>query len=274
MSIICHKPEGVDFPKNALEKCFNSNNPDAAGYSYAMGGVIYVKRGFKSFENLFASLLEVEKFSCLITFSNKQIPNENKFLQPFKLDKNHFVGYDGAFLSRKDLNNPLCSQGYNFTNLLKSFDTDLFKKDYFIKLLSAALSKSNSGCAAVINNLGEVFVFNKAHGTELLKCWFSSNPYCNITTINTSNTTNTVSVTGNIKQCGDCAAWYNLNSLIWGGASDPKSYCRDCTNKILVRKNSLLTEKRQREMSNPYKDHLTNLESIVNITLVNILDLF
>ena len=270
MSIICCKPENVDFPKNALEKCF-SRNIDGVGYSYSIDGVIYVKRGFKSFESLFSSLLEVEKLSCLIAFSTKDISNENKFTQPFKLDKNHFVGYDGVFLPRKDLKEPLLSQGYNFTNLLKSFDPVLFTKDYFKSLLSLALSKSNSGSAAIMNNFGDITIFNKSSGTDLSKCWFSSNPYYGI---NNTNTTYSTANTGNIRQCGRCQAWYNLNSLIWGGANDTKYYCRECTNKKTIIKNALLTEKKHQEVPNPYKDHLTKLNSITNINLVNILDLF
>lgn len=270
MSTICYKPENVDLPKNALEKCFDKNI-DGAGFSFAADGKIYTRKGFKSFESLFNSLLEVEKLSCLIVFSSKQISNENKFLQPLKLDNDHSVGYDGVFLSRKDLNDPTCSQGYNFTNLLKSFDSYLFEKGYFINLLSTALLKSNSGCAAIMNNSGVVSIFNRTHGTELLKCWFSNNPYynANVTTTNLTPSANT----GNIIQCGGCKAWYNLNSLIFSSRFN-RHYCRDCTRKNISEVNAVLIKQReQAEISNPYKNHLTNLKNITNIDLVNVLDL-
>lgn len=275
MSTICYKPINIDLPKNALKECFNKGI-DGAGFSFAADGVIYTKKGFKSFDNLFDALLKVEKLACLITFSTREIPNESKFLQPLKLDNNHFVAYDGVLLPRKDLNDPLCSQGYNFINILNNFDFTLFKKDYFIALLNSALSKSNSGCAAVMNNSGEVFIFNKSHGTELLKCWFSSNPYYNTNISNQHSCQQNANI-GNAHKCGGCNAWFNLSSLTFN-LSKNRYHCKECDRRhqsetVQVNKSYLPEKREQFKTANPYQDHLIGLKNITNIDLINILDL-
>lgn len=63
MCIIAYKPENVSFPtKSILENCFN-NNSDGAGFMYAYGGKVYIRKGFETFKAFYNALENARKIT-------------------------------------------------------------------------------------------------------------------------------------------------------------------------------------------------------------------
>lgn len=61
MCIIAYKPNNIDFPsKSILQTCYE-NNPDGAGFMYAYGGKVYIRKGFISFESFYNALERARK---------------------------------------------------------------------------------------------------------------------------------------------------------------------------------------------------------------------
>lgn len=61
MCIIVYKPKGADFPKKkVLEQCF-INNDDGAGFMYADGQKVHIRKGFMTFEKFYQALQDTIK---------------------------------------------------------------------------------------------------------------------------------------------------------------------------------------------------------------------
>lgn len=56
MCVIAVKKRGVQFPgRDLLENCF-ANNPDGAGFMYALGGKVHIRKGFPTFKKFWDAL--------------------------------------------------------------------------------------------------------------------------------------------------------------------------------------------------------------------------
>lgn len=61
MCIIVYKPQGTDFPeKKVLEQCF-INNDDGAGFMYADGQNVHIRKGFMTFDKFYRALQDTIK---------------------------------------------------------------------------------------------------------------------------------------------------------------------------------------------------------------------
>lgn len=275
MSLICYKPPGTLLPKEALSKSFEKNS-DGAGYSYCHNGIIFTKKGFKSFDTLFASLEKIQEHPCLITFADKDFTLERVFIQPFKIDENHIVAFDGRLSPRSQLEDTAVSQAYNFTLLLKRIWNPIFiHQDYFKSLLETALSKTQSGCAAIMNNDGKIQIFNENKGTTLAKCWFSCNPYLTNFYNNSPQLNNLPARqnhhTQNLVCCFKCNAYYTISSL---KLNNNRYYCGPCLTAILTthappKKDNILPFVSSVNIARPNQF----LSHIINPDLINIYDL-
>lgn len=71
MCIIVAKPEGIDFPSDAiLENCFNTNS-DGAGFMFARGKEVRIRKGFMTFEDFIEALKaeDIKKYeACVMHF--------------------------------------------------------------------------------------------------------------------------------------------------------------------------------------------------------------
>ena len=56
MCIIVYKPINIDYPSKAELKRLFASNPDGAGFMYADGGDVVIRRGFMSFKALYNAL--------------------------------------------------------------------------------------------------------------------------------------------------------------------------------------------------------------------------
>lgn len=242
MSIILHKPKGVKLPQAAIQKSFEQNS-DGAGFCYSLDNKLVTRKGFKSYENLYAELLKVEGFSLLIHFADKDTFVEKKYLQPFILDKTHTIFHVGTVWKKEALEFKEESQGYNFSQLVKRFWTPIFfGKNYLNWLITESLSHDNR--AAIMNNLGDIQFFNKSKGIVLSDCWFSDSPYrfshqTGFPNQNNQNRydylpdrNNLTNATG-FHECCKCRISFTRNSIIHVGTL---KYCIHCHKDIFASK--------------------------------------
>jgi len=61
MCIIAIKPKGVNLPKKKiLQRCYDNNN-EGAGFAYARGGMITLKKGYFDFEKFYSDVSQVKQ---------------------------------------------------------------------------------------------------------------------------------------------------------------------------------------------------------------------
>lgn len=61
MCIAIGKMAGADMPtKETLKRCWD-NNPDGAGYAFASNGVVYIRKGFMTFDSFWSSISEADR---------------------------------------------------------------------------------------------------------------------------------------------------------------------------------------------------------------------
>lgn len=75
MCVICYKPAGKDFPSKTKIKTMFKNNPDGAGFMYADGGKVYIKKGLMTLQDFNTELNRVK---------NKNLP----FVLHFRITTN------------------------------------------------------------------------------------------------------------------------------------------------------------------------------------------
>ena len=93
MCIIAYKPTNIDFPSDTILKNCYENNPDGAGFMYALHGKVYIKKGYQTWES-FKNALEKarketgDKVPYVMHFRIATQGYEKTMTHPFPLSSN------------------------------------------------------------------------------------------------------------------------------------------------------------------------------------------
>jgi len=181
-SILIYQPKDCILPLDLLKRCFDDNN-DSAGFSYIetlgkkkLNPIKQIKthKNFKSFDNFYSYYEKIKDSPKLIHFAQKLDELKN-YCGPFNIDENHVFIHSGTIWNKDVLEIKDQSQSVNLLKVIKRWwNPILFGDENIGWLIEEALDSNNM--AAIMNNSGDVQIFNKKRGFDLHGCWISKIP--------------------------------------------------------------------------------------------------
>lgn len=175
MSLLVHKPSNVEIDRGIFDKCC-SDGSSMFGVSYAKDGKLFIKKNFKSKDTFFTELSKLKEVSAIIHFAREPAFEKINYCGPYRLDENHAMMHDGNIWNYQDLQKKGHSQSLNLLIQIKKFwEPSFFGKEYLNYMIEKALPYSNR--VIIINNLGQVQIFNKSSGDENKNLWLSNRVY-------------------------------------------------------------------------------------------------
>ena len=182
MCIIVYKKEGVSMPsRKTLETCF-SNNPDGAGYMYAVNGAVYIQKGFMTFRSLWKSLCKTRKdwtgTALVIHFRIATHGGLGKAMcHPFPVTRDTERLKATACRAQIGLaHNGILSLTADAKSALS--DSALFARDYLTRLCTRQNWYKDDSLISIINELrgtSRLVIMSGNGGTALFGKWYTDN---------------------------------------------------------------------------------------------------
>ncbi len=265
-SVLIYQPKDCVLPLELLKRCFDDYN-DSVGFSYIetlgkkkLNQVKQVKtnKNFKSFDNFYSFYEKIKDSPKLIHFAQK-LDGLKNYCGPFNIDNNHVLIHSGNIWNKDILEIKDESQSANLLRVIKRlWNPVLFGDENIGWLIEEALNSNNM--AAIMNNLGDVQIFNKKQGFDLHGCWLSRIPhqkqtfsggqrynYPSVVNKNDNNDDDDVNVFGKKPIfCGKCGGRYFYSTLVKVGEVE---ICTKCHSQQ-IREN--LDKKDKKEHPNSY----------------------
>lgn len=181
MCIAIFKPKNVILTKAVLKTCFE-NNPDGAGVAFPSldGSSVVVEKGFFTFKDFWQAYKNLKERPMLIHFrvaTSGKIDIKN--CHPWRINNKHALIHNGILQNKIGRISKDCSDTGLFVRLVLkptfSKNEKIWKTSAYKWMMEKTIGFKNK--IALMNNLGEVVIFNKNQGKEEHGCWFSNETY-------------------------------------------------------------------------------------------------
>ena len=181
MCIIIHKPAGITLADSLYRICF-LGNPDGAGFSYAEGGKITVRKGFFKHDDLMEAMKEHLHRDLVIHYRYATHGEKNTHnCHPWLINGCHkgygfAVSHNGILDHRST--NEQSDTGCFVEDILAPMlrrDPWFLDQDYCREMLGKFIGSFNKLC--IQRSDGVVQYINGDAGVKDLGCWFSNSGY-------------------------------------------------------------------------------------------------
>jgi hypothetical protein len=182
MCIIVVQPKKKTISKKRLEACF-ANNPDGAGYMFSHNRGLVIRKGFFTFDSFYRSYkldwLDYGKTSYFIlhfriaTHGSVDITN----CHPHKLSNRLAFVHNGIFRVANTIKAAdHKSDTMRAAIIFKQLPADWYYKRGLRILVEEFFNSCNS-YGAFMNDVGDIWLTNKADWKQDKKIWFSNDSY-------------------------------------------------------------------------------------------------
>lgn len=181
MCIAIVKPKNHLIAQSAARNCF-SNNPDGAGFAYPDDGVVKIEKGFFTFESFWARFNEVQTSNncdMLVHFRIATAGNVDKRnCHPWRINEKAAMIHNGTIQEMINKNDPSISDSGNFAKVLSFIfkrDEKQFKDNWLRWFIRSTIGNGNK--VAILNEKGEVVIYNEEAGTWENGIWYSNHSF-------------------------------------------------------------------------------------------------
>lgn len=177
MCIAIFKPEGKILSNETLLQCWDSN-PDGAGFMYADGGEVKIKKGYMDFDSFIAAYEQHKQDKMVIHFRIKThgLVNEEN-THPFRVNKKMGFVHNGT-ISGVHTKDKAYSDTWHFNEQIIK---PIVKKAPWMMDTAAiqTLITDFIGYSKLIfmDGRGDVTIYNESKGYWDDECWFSNKSY-------------------------------------------------------------------------------------------------
>ena len=179
IAIFC--PKNIRPTKAVLRQCFE-NNPDGAGYAFASGGKVLIRKGFYTWRSFWDDFREHCPISgsALIHFriaTSGQIDGQN--CHPFRITDSHALIHNGNLSGKLGLDcDTLSDTGLFVANIMRPTllkSPKLLHNKAFQYFITETIGYANK--VLVLDGKDNVTIFNEKAGEWNKGSWFSNKSY-------------------------------------------------------------------------------------------------
>ena len=157
------------------------NNPDGAGFSYAEDGMLYVEKGFFSFEEFYERFERVNQLNVPAILHFRKATSNVKTAEnchPWVIDKNHAFIHNGIISKFNFIGSTVSDTGLFVKDFLTPFFKDApkaWKRKYGRLAIESVMGVGNKGI--VLSNTGDFTIYRENLGVWAYGSWFSNYSY-------------------------------------------------------------------------------------------------
>lgn len=177
MCIIIAVPDEKIIPEATLFTCWEAN-PDGAGYMFADGKNVTIKKGFMDFDSFIADYNTLDKQPHILHFRIATHGNTNpENTHPFRVSDKLAFAHNGIINGVSNAKDDMSDTWHFNEEYLKpiyAFDSKFYEKKVNVRLLERFIGGSK---LAFLNNRSEVVLFNGQQGVWDKGIWYSNSSY-------------------------------------------------------------------------------------------------
>lgn len=177
MCIIVAVPNEKIIPEATLSTCWDAN-PHGAGYMFADGKEVVIRKGFMDFDSFMEDYNTLDKQPHVIHFriaTHGGTDPDNT--HPFRVSSKLAFAHNGIISGVSNAKDKMSDTWHFNEEYLKpiySYDGRFYKKEVNVRLLERFIGGSK---LAFLDNKGEVTLFNEQQGVWDQGVWYSNGSY-------------------------------------------------------------------------------------------------